>query len=136
MAVRSMCCCWSSASSWSPSGAWRRVGALLPALMPGRSWRSARAAGGGAGGAVRCGGDRLRDRVYLPGRNVWSAKAMVTGVRSFLRYLHVAGLDPGAADGRGPGGGELAGPACPADWPPEQVQAMLAAAIGDRGRAP
>ena len=74
---------------------------------------------------------------YCRDRNVWSAKAMVTGVRSFLRYLHVAGLVPVSLIGRSRRwrvGGERR---CPAVWTAVQVQATACQLrSGDRGRAP
>jgi len=63
---------------------------------------------------------------YCRDRNVWSAKAMVTGVRSFLRYLHVAGLVPVSVIGAVPAVSSWRGAALPRGLTAEQVQAMLA----------
>jgi site-specific recombinase XerD len=48
---------------------------------------------------------------YCQGRNTWSAKAMVTALRSLLRYLHVSGRAPGSLAGAVPtvAGWRLAG---------------------------
>src|SRR3954469_1991487 len=55
---------------------------------------------------------------YCRGRNAESAKAMVTALRSLLRFLHVTGRAPGpwwARSRRWPTGGSRACPArCPA----------------------
>jgi len=45
---------------------------------------------------------------YCRGRNTWSAKAMVTALRSLLRFLHVTGRVPASLVRCGAGGGELA----------------------------
>lgn len=58
-------------------------------------------------------------------RNVGSAKAMVTGVRSFLRYLHVAGLIPGSLVGAVPAVAGWRGASLPRVLTSVQVQAML-----------
>jgi len=63
---------------------------------------------------------------YCRDRNVWSAKAMVTGVRSFLRYLHVAGLVPVSLIGAVPAVASWRGATLPRGLTAEQVQAILA----------
>ena len=63
---------------------------------------------------------------YCRDRNVSSAKAMVTGVRSLLRYLHVAGLVPLSLMGAVPAVASWRGAALPRGLTAEQVQAMLA----------
>ncbi len=62
---------------------------------------------------------------YCRDRNVGSAKAMVTGVRSFLRYLHVAGLIPGSLVGAVPAVASWRGASLPRALTTAQVQAML-----------
>jgi len=62
---------------------------------------------------------------YCRDRNVWSAKAMVTGVRSFLRYLHVAGLIPVSLIGAVPAVASWRGASLPRGLTAAQVQAML-----------
>ena len=73
-------------------------------------------------------------------RNVWSAKAMVTGVRSFLRYLHVAGLVPVSLVGAVPAVASWRGASLPRGLTAAQVQAMLtscdlATVVGRRDNA-
>ncbi|HKG49658.1 MAG TPA: site-specific integrase [Actinomycetales bacterium] len=59
-------------------------------------------------------------------RSVWSAKAEVTALRAFLRFLHVRGLTSGPLVGAVPAvaGWRLAG--LPRGLSPEQVTALLA----------
>ncbi len=73
-------------------------------------------------------------------RSVWSAKALVTGVRSLLRYLHVEGLVAGPLTAAVPAvaGWRLA--SLPRGLEPDQVAALLAApdpgtAAGQRDQA-
>ena len=63
---------------------------------------------------------------YCRGRNTWSAKAMVTGLRSLLRFLHVAGLVPVPLVGAVPSVASWRGASLPRALAAGQVQAMLA----------
>ena len=77
---------------------------------------------------------------YCRGRNTWSAKAMVTGLRSLLRYLHVAGLIPASLVGAVPTVAGWRGAGLPRGLTSAQVQAMVAGcdvgtAVGRRDRA-
>jgi len=45
---------------------------------------------------------------HCQGRNTWSAKAMVTSLRAFLRFAHATGRTGGPAGRCGPGGGVVA----------------------------
>jgi len=77
---------------------------------------------------------------YCGGRNTWSAKAMVTALRSLLRYLHLSGRVPVSLAGAVPAvaGWRLA--ALPRGLLAGQVDALLAscdlaAAVGVRDHA-
>ena len=72
---------------------------------------------------------------YCRGRNTWSAKAMVTGLRSLLRFLHVAGWVRVPLVGAVPSVASLAWRlAATRRWTAAQVKAMLASCdLGDRG---
>jgi integrase/recombinase XerD len=77
---------------------------------------------------------------YCRGRNTWSAKAMVTGLRSLLRYLHVAGLIPASLVGAVPTVAGWRGAGLPRGLQAAQVQAMVAGCdvgtvVGRRDRA-
>ncbi len=78
----------SSARGCSVSGAWLRYQCGAIPTRPRSSWR---VGGAGAVSVLDAGKvtafmvDHSRDR------NGWSAKAMVTSVRAFLRYLHGTG---------------------------------------------
>jgi integrase/recombinase XerD len=77
---------------------------------------------------------------YCRDRNVWSAKAMVTGVRSFLRFLHVAGFVPASLTGAVPAVASWRGASLPRGLTAAQVQAMLTSCdlvtvVGRRDRA-
>ena len=77
---------------------------------------------------------------YCRGRNTWSAKAMVTALRSLLRFLHVAGLVPVSLVGAVPAVAGWRGASLPRGLAREQVQALLAAhdtrtAVGMRDHA-
>jgi integrase/recombinase XerD len=77
---------------------------------------------------------------YCQGRNTWSAKAMVTGLWSLLRFLHVAGLVPVSLVGAVPSVAGWRGASLPRGLAREQVQALLAAhdtmtAVGCRDHA-
>ena len=52
----------------------------------------------------------------LQGRNTWSAKAMVTSLRAFLRFAHATGRTTDAA-GRGGPGGRVVAAVRAAPWP-------------------
>jgi len=62
---------------------------------------------------------------YCRGRNTWSAKAMVTGLRSLLRFLHVAGLVPVPLVGAVPSVASWRGASLPRGLTVGQVTAML-----------
>ncbi len=66
-------------------------------------------------------------------RSVGSAKLLVTGLRSFLRYLHVAGLAPGPLAGAVLAVAGWRGGSLPRALPPEQVRALLASCDRRRG---
>jgi site-specific recombinase XerD len=77
---------------------------------------------------------------YCRGRNTWSAKAMVTGLRSLLRYLHVSGRVPISLVGAVPAvaGWRLSG--LPRGLTVGQVDALIAScdldvAVGVRDHA-
>ncbi|HEU0087385.1 MAG TPA: tyrosine-type recombinase/integrase [Pseudonocardiaceae bacterium] len=77
---------------------------------------------------------------YCQGRNTWSAKAMVTALRSLLRYLHVSGRVPTSLAGAVPAvaGWRLA--ALPRGLMVGQVDALIAScdlqvAVGVRDHA-
>jgi site-specific recombinase XerC len=77
---------------------------------------------------------------YCQGRNTWSAKAMVTALRSLLRYLHVSGRVPTSLAGAVPAvaGWRLA--ALPRGLMVGQVEALIAScdlqvAVGVRDHA-
>jgi integrase/recombinase XerD len=77
---------------------------------------------------------------YCRDRNVGSAKAMVTGVRSLLRYLHVAGVVPVPLVGAVPSVAGWRGASLPRGLTRVQVQAMLdsfnlATRVGRRDQA-
>ncbi|MGW1616978.1 site-specific integrase [Streptomyces sp. NPDC002285] len=72
--------------------------------------------------------------------SVWSAKALVTAVRSLLRYLHVDGRIPGPLTGAVPTVAGWRLDSLPRGLAPQQVSALLAApdpqtATGRRDRA-
>ena len=62
---------------------------------------------------------------YCRGRNTWSARAMVTGLRSLLRFLHVAGLVPVPLVGAVPSVASWRGASLPRALAAGQVTAML-----------
>jgi integrase len=66
-------------------------------------------------------------------RGVGSAKILVTGLRSFLRFLHVAGLAPGPLVSAVPAVAGWRGSSLPRALPVTQVRRLLASC--DRRRA-
>jgi integrase/recombinase XerD len=63
---------------------------------------------------------------YCRGRNTWSAKAMVTALRSLLRFLHAAGWIPVPLVGAVPSVASWRGASLPRSLEPAQVKAMVA----------
>ncbi len=59
--------------------------------------------------------------------SVWSAKALVTALRSLLRFLHIEGLIPGPLAAAVPGVAGWRHSALPRALPHEQVRVLLAA---------
>lgn len=63
---------------------------------------------------------------YCRGRNTWSAKAMVTALRSLLRFLHVSGRLPGSLVGAVPAVASWRLASLPRTLTAGQVEALIA----------